>query len=175
MPHNATVKKVIQTQHYEFKNDYLITITSENGLRSSYTSNHRTFVRFNRPQDKSAFVVYLMCNENNRFRVGTIPLFYTGKTDKSSNPWRDKMRAEGCNKIWLLKVFDNDHDARVEEAHISYYYSIPQTCWQLQKVGWTKKDIDYIYNGLDTYKSAKICLQDYRLDIKYPLLDETAA
>lgn len=38
------------------------------------------------------------------------------------------MHAEGCTKIWLLKVFDNNHDARVEEARISYFYRIPQTC-----------------------------------------------
>ena len=128
LPHNAIIKKVTNVQHYSYKNDYLITITSENGLKSTYTSNHRTFVRFNRPQDKEAHAVYLMCDKNNRFRVGKIPLFYTGKTDKSSNPWRDKMRAEGCCKIWIVAVFDNDHDARVEEARISYYYRIPQTC-----------------------------------------------
>ena len=86
LPHNAIIKKVTNIQHYSYKNDYLITITSENGLKSTYTSNHRTFVRFNRPKDKEAHAVYLMCDKNNRFRVGKIPLFYTGKTDKSDNP-----------------------------------------------------------------------------------------
>ena len=173
LPHNAIIKKVTNIQHYSYKNDYLITITSENGLKSTYTSNHRTFVRFNRPQDKEAHAVYLMCDKNNRFRVGKIPLFYTGKTNKSSNPWRDKMRAEGCCKIWIVAVFDNDHDARVEEAHISYYYRIPQTCWQTNKVSWTEDDINYIYEGLNTFYGAMMCLQDRNLSIQYPLLDET--
>lgn len=173
LPHNAIIKKVTNIQHYSYKNDYLITITSENGLKSTYTSNHRTFVRFNRPQDKEAHAVYLMCDKNNRFRVGKIPLFYTGKTNKSSNPWRDKMRAEGCCKIWIVAVFDNDHDARVEEARISYYYRIPQTCWQTNKVSWTEDDINYIYEGLNTFYGAMMCLQDRHLSIQYPLLDET--
>ena len=173
LPHNAIIKKVTNIQHYSYKNDYLITITSENGLKSTYTSNHRTFVRFNRPQGKEAHAVYLMCDKNNRFRVGKIPLFYTGKTDKLSNPWRDKMRAEGCCKIWIVAVFDNDHDARVEEAHISYYYRIPQTCWQTNKVSWTEDDINYIYEGLNTFYGAMMCLQDRNLSIQYPLLDET--
>lgn len=173
LPHNAIIKKVTNIQHYSYKNDYLITITSENGLKSTYTSNHRTFVRFNRPQGKEAHAVYLMCDKNNRFRVGKIPLFYTGKTDKSDNPWRDKMRAEGCCKIWIVAIFDNDHDARVEEAHISYYYRIPQTCWQTNKVSWTKDDINYIYEGLNTFYGAMMCLQDRNLSIQYPLLDET--
>ena len=172
LPHNAKLKRILNIEKYLYKNDYLITIRSETGLESSYTSNHRTFVRFNRPQDKEAHVVYLMCDNRGRFRVGKIPLFYTGATNKSSNPWRDKMRAEGCTKIWLLKVFDNDHDARVEETKISYKYQIPQTCWQTSKVSWTKEDIDYIYEGLNTFYNAMQCLQDYGLNIAYPLLDE---
>lgn len=172
LPHNAIIKTVTDIQSYEYKNDYLITITSEKGLKSSYTSNHRTFVRFNRPQDQEVHAVYLMCDENNRFRVGKIPLFYTG-ANKSSNPWRDKMRAEGCCKIWIVAIFNNDHDARVEETRISYYYRIPQTCWQTQKVSWTKDDLEYIYKDLDTFYGASICLKDYGLNIKYPLLDET--
>ena len=172
LPHNAILKRVEKVEKYLYKNDYLITIQSESGLKSTYTSNHRTFVRFNRPQDKEAHAVYLMCDNRGRFRVGKIPLFYNGQTSKNKNPWRDKMRAEGCSKIWIVKIFDNDHDARVEETKISYKYQIPQTCWQLGKVSWTQEDIDYIYDGLNTFYNAIICLQDYGLNISYPLLDE---
>ena len=82
------------------------------------------------------------------------------------------MYKERCTKIWLLKSFKTDKEARVLEQKISYKYSIPQTCWQLDKVSWTKEDIDYIYEGLDTYSSAKKCLKDYHRDIRYPLLDK---
>lgn len=172
LPHNAILKKVTAIQKHRYQDADLITITTETGLKSTYTNNHRTFVRFNRPMDKNPYVVYLMCNDDGRFRVGTIPLYYTGNASRTINSWRDKMHQEGCTKIWLLKVFDNDHDARVEEAHISYYYRIPQTCWQTNKVTWTTEDIDYIYHGLNTFYSAMVCLRDYHLDIKYPMLDD---
>lgn len=171
LPYNAIIKTVLEKQEHEYKNNYLITIETESGLKSSYTANHRTFVRFNRPSNKEAHVVYLMCNSEYRFRVGKIPLYYTS-TAKTNNSWQDKMRAEGCTKIWFLKVFDNDHDARVEEAKVSYQYGIPQTYWQTTKVQWSEKDIEYIYSQIDTKNRAAQCLKDYHLDINFPLVDE---
>lgn len=170
-PHNALLKTVQEVQKHSYSDNYMIKITSANGQTSQYTANHRTFVRFNKKPDHH--VVYLMCDNNYRFRVGKVPMFYSGKSDKTQNPWRDKMRAEGCEKIWLLKIFDNDHDARVEETKISYQYGIPQTCWQTQKVQWTKEDLEYIYSDLDTKKGAIECLKKYQLDIRYPLIDDS--
>lgn len=84
LPHNALLKTVKDIQKHTYMNDYLITIETENGLKSSYTSNHRTFVRFNKKE--GYHVVYLMCDSNYRFRVGKIPMFYSGKTDRTCNP-----------------------------------------------------------------------------------------
>ena len=165
---NAKEKKVTKVAQREYCNDNLITITTENGLQSSYTSNHITFVKLNKTEFLHA--VYLMCDENNRFRIGKIPLYNTNKS--STNPWRDKMYKEGCNRIWILKVFKTDLEARVLETKLSYKYQIPQTCWQLDKVKWTKEDIDYIYEGLNTLESAKKCLKEFNRDYNYPLLDK---
>ena len=165
---NSVEKKVLRTSVRDFVNEELITITTENGLKSQYTPNHICFTKLKKGEYNHA--VYLMCDSNNRFRVGKIPLTTANSCHK--NPWRDKMYKEGCTKIWLLKSFKTDKEARVLEQKISYKYSIPQICWQLDKVSWTKEDIDYIYEGLDTYSSAKKCLKDYHRDIRYPLLDK---
>ena len=165
---NSVEKKVLRTSVRDFVNEELITITTENGLKSQYTPNHICFTKLKKGEYNHA--VYLMCDSNNRFRVGKIPL--TTVNSCHMNPWRNKMYKEGCTKIWLLKSFKTDKEARVLEQKISYKYSIPQTCWQLDKVSWTKEDIDYIYEGLDTYSSAKKCLKDYHRDIRYPLLDK---
>ena len=165
---NSVEKKVLRTSVRDFVNEELITITTENGLKSQYTPNHICFTRLKKGEYNHA--VYLMCDSNNRFRVGKIPL--TTMNSCHINSWRDKMYKEGCTKIWLLKSFKTDKEARILEQKISYKYSIPQTCWQLDKVSWTKEDIDYIYEGLDTYSSAKKCLKDYHRDICYPLLNK---
>ena len=51
-------------------------------------------------------------------------------------------------------------------------YQIPQICWQTDKVSWTKEDIDYIYDGLDTYENAIRCLTNHNRDINYPIIDK---
>lgn len=165
---NAVEKKVEQVSSRDFCDDNLITIVTDQGKKSSYTPNHRTFIKMNKTEYLHA--VYLMCDDNYRFRIGKIPLYSTNSCH--TNPWRDKMYQEGCSKIWILKVFKTDKDARVLEAKLSYKYRIPQTCWQLQKVQWTQEDIDFIYEGLDTLAAAKECLKEFNRDIKYPLLDK---
>lgn len=85
LPHNAILKRVTAIQKHIYQDADLITITTETGLKSTYTNNHRTFVRFNRPMNKNPYIVYLMCNNENRFRVGTIPLYYTGNASKTIN------------------------------------------------------------------------------------------
>lgn len=164
---NSIEKKVEQISSRDFCNDNLITIKTENGNISRYTPNHRTFVKLNKSEYLHA--VYLMCDDNYKFRIGKIPFYCSNKS--STNPWREKMRTEGCSKIWILKLFKTDKEARVLETKLSYKYQIPQTCWQLDKVQWTQEDLDFIYEGLDTKSSAIKCLKEFNRDIKYPLLD----
>lgn len=166
---NSIEKKVKKIANRDFSNDNLITIITENGEKTQYTPNHIGFVRLHQSEYNHA--VYLMCDDNYRFRIGKIPFTYTNKSD--INPWRDKMYKEGCSKIWILKVFKTDKEARLLETKLSYKYRIPQTCWQLDKVSWTREDLDYIYEGLNTYESAKECLKEFHRDINYPLSDKT--
>lgn len=167
--HNSIEKKVLKTACRGFCNDNLITIKTEKNHQSKYTPNHITFVKIHQCEYNHA--VYLMCDKNNRFRIGKIPFTCTNKSH--ANPWRDKMYKEGCEKIWILKVFRTDKEARLLETKLSYKYSIPQTCWQLDKVSWTREDLDYIYEGLDTFSSAKDCLKEFNRDYNYPLLDKS--
>lgn len=140
----------------------LVKITTETGKVSRYTKGHICLTQLCRFTDYN-FLVYLMCDKEGRFRVGKSQL-------KNSNtaPWRAKMRAEECEKMWILDTFHTDKEARVYEDKISYKYSIPQITFQLDKTTYTKEDIDFIYEGLDTYKSAEQCLLDHNKDIQYP-------
>lgn len=163
---NAIIKKIEQIETH-ITQEPIITITTENGLSSSYTPEHRTYVRLHNDINKHA--VYLMCDSNYRFRVGKIQLS-TGKYHKY-NLWKRKMLDEGCEKIWLLKILDSDKDARVEESKIAYTYGIPQTCWQLDKSTFSQEDLNYIYSEIPSKERASKCLKDYNLDIRYPLHD----
>lgn len=166
--HNSLNKKIEKIEHH-ITSEPIITITTENGKTSSYTPEHRTYVRFH--NDGSKHAVYLMCDNNYKFRVGKITLGTEAKN--KHNSWRTKMVNEGCEKIWLIKIFDSDHEARVEEARISYFYGIPQICWQTDKTKWTEEEIDYIYKDIPICKRAEQCLIDYGHDIRYPFYDSS--
>lgn len=167
--YNAIHKYVQQKESHFISNQFLIHINSENNNSSTYTQGHRTFIKM-RDNTDYQHVVYLMCDDTNRFRIGKITLF--GTKNKNSVPWRAKMTAEKCSKIWLLKIFKTDKEARVYEQKLSYKYQIPQICWQIDKVTWSKEDINYIYEDLDTSQSAKRCLFDHQLSIDYPMMDK---
>ena len=166
---NSIEKKVEKVASRDFVNDDLITITTETGKQTKYTPNHIGFVKLH--DSEYQHVVYLMCNGKGRFRIGKIPMYANNKS--RINPWRTKMSDEGCTKLWLLKAFKTDKEARLLEQKLSYKYQIPQTCWQIGKVQWTEEDINYIYEGLNTYESAKACLKEFHRNIDYPLLDNT--
>ena len=140
----------------------LITLTFEDGSTTIYTYNHIAVANLCR-YDEYNYLTYLMCDENNRFRVGTSQFKNTNTT-----PWRRKMIDEKCTKIWILDTFKTNKEARILEDKVSYYYQIPQVTFQLNKTSYEQKDIDYIYEGLNTYESAKKCLKDFHRDIRYP-------
>lgn len=159
---NNARKIYINNIEYHDTNEPLITIKTKKGLSSSYTPGHicignlRNYKEYN-------YLVYLMCDKDNRFRVGTSQF-----RNSTSAPWRTKMRDEGCEKIWILDIFKTNKESRVLEDKISYKYQIPQVTFQLDKTTYTQQDLDYIYDGLDTYTSAIKCLSDFHRDIRYP-------
>lgn len=159
--HNARNYQVLETEHH-FCNESLVKITLENGKSSIYSPEHICIVNLTNIQEN--YLVYLMCDENNRFRVGKSQFTCNG----NNNVYRAKMVSEGCKKIWILKTFKTDKEARVYEDKMSYKYQIPQITFQLNKTTYTKEDIDFIYEGLDTYQSAKNCLEDHGRKIDYP-------
>lgn len=137
----------------------IIKITTSSGKISRYTKNHICLTKLCKCDDHGYFV-YLMCNNKNYFRVGK------SQFRNNNTPWRDKMSAEGCAKIWILKTFQTDKEACAYRDKISCKYSIPQTAFQFDKT--FHEDRDFIYEGLDSSPSAKRCLEDHQRDIRFP-------
>lgn len=159
--HNATNCKVLGIDAH-IEDEPLVKVTFEDGNSTMYSYNHKTLMCLDDIREN--FLVYLMCDKNNRFRVGKSQF----KNTTNTNIYRAKMRAEGCQKIWILKTFKTDKEARVYEDKISCFYRIPQVTFQLNKTTYTQEDIDYIYDGLDTYQNALNCLHDHYKYYDYP-------
>jgi hypothetical protein len=157
---------VTQKQEFLYSNDYLITITTESGKKSSYTANHLAVVNFDLNTEYNE-ITYLECDDNGNFRVGTSQLY---NKEVSACCFKKRMIDENCTKQWILAAFKTNLEARREEDRVTCKYGIPQNIFNPKNcVMYSLDDIKYILGGVDLVKRGKECLKDYKLDYDYPL------
>ena len=158
-------KKILDiSEHFE---NELIEIELENGLRSSYTKNHRCLAKIHYEGNENKSVVYIMQNEKGYFRVGSTKLFTFGERNFGL---RSRMNTEKATKGWILKVCDNQYDAWLEEQICAYKYGIPQTTWVYKDTKSQEENIAKLYEILrDLKPKVKKCLEHFGRDINYPI------
>lgn len=158
-------KKILEiSEHFENK---LVEIELENGLRSSYTKNHRCLARIHYKGNENKSVVYLMKNTKGQYRVGSTKLFTFN--DRNFD-LRARMNTEKAVNGWILDVYDSSSEAWVSEQICAYQFGIPQTTWTYKKVKYTNEDIDKLYEKLgDLTSKAQKCLEFFGRDINYPI------
>ena len=159
-------KKVTHTQ--VSVSDRLIDIVLKDGHKTTYTPNHRCFARINYTDEtKDMSVVYIMENEQGRFRVGSTKLFVTGDRNFGL---RNRMNTECGVRGWILGVYETANEAWVAEQICSYKFGIPQVTWMFENARFSAKDLDYVYESLgDLREKADACLRYFGRDINYPI------
>lgn len=163
---NTDIKyEVIDKQRFYV--DHLISIETKNGKKSSYTTNHNCFVKFNREATKEATCLYLMERRDGIFRIGIVKMYASSKVLGI----KGRARAEGFDRCWILDIFDNREDAWVAEQTYSLKYQIPQVIFQMEKINYTEKDVEKIYMGVgeNLRAHAIALLEEFGRDINYPL------
>lgn len=151
-------KKILNiSEHFE---NELIEIELENGLKSSYTKNHRCLARIHYEGNENKSVVYIMRNSQNQFRVGSTKLF---TFDARNFGLRGRMNTENAIEGWILNVYDNPYNAWLAEQICAYKFGIPQITWTYKTSKNRKINVDKLYNELGdlTLKAAK-CLEFFR-------------
>jgi hypothetical protein len=147
------------------------TIITESGKKLKGTANHITFANYSREYEVNLFCVYLMYRSDLGYRIG---LSTTGGA-KSNNSSGFKFRANGeySEKLWILKTFKTEQEARLEEILISLKYSIPTMTFNVHvKANYNNKQdeefIKKLFSSIDTKKSAKRLFVDFDLFENYP-------
>lgn len=141
----------------------LIVAETASGLKSKYTPNHICLVNFTDLRHKTA--VYLM-RRGDQFRIGKCKMNYI-----SSSGLCARMREEKADSVWLLDLYDTEHEAYFMEQAISGKYGIPQLMFNHEKLirvpaaEYLPKAWDYIG---DNYNKGKTCLEDFGRLIEYP-------
>lgn len=163
-------KKIIDiSKHYE---DELIEIETENGLKSSYTKNHKCLARIHYEGNENKSVVYIMQNKKGQFRVGSTKLF---TFDNRNFGLRGRMNTEKAINGWILGIYENPYEAWLMEQTCAYKFGIPQLTWVYKNLSKGKpedreKNVDKLYSLLDNLEDkVKKCLEYFGRDINYPI------
>lgn len=151
----------------EFYVDKLIKITTADGHSSSYTTNHKTYVKFNRKRTQEAVCLYLMERYDGLFRIGKVHMY----SSQSTLGIKQRARAEGFDRCWILDIYDNNTQAWVNEQKYSMKYQIPQVIFQFEKITYTEEDVKEIYSGvIENMRSRAVALlEEFGRDINFPL------
>lgn len=163
--------KISNIEHH-IENE-IITIKTQNGLESSYTPSHICYVRINEEKSKDKYILFLMCNEEGMYKIGTTKFkTHTNNTFSASN----RNGREKCNKIWILNIFDTHSEAKKWGIIESYTYGIPQLVLNKNRTNSdnfiNNENVIEIYDELKSRYNIELkvieLLKQYGKDIRYP-------
>lgn len=129
---------------------------------SKYTDNHHCIVSF---KNENPYILYVMCNEKNHFRIGITHLWHSIKNH--SFGLTNRMLQEKCTKGWILNIYDNKKDARIDEIYYSCKYSIPQIIFNRKYI-----DYDELYEKLNHKMNPLGLLNEFNKNIIYPFVEK---
>lgn len=158
-------KKILDiSEHCE---NELIQITTENGLKSSYTKNHRCLAKIHYEGNEDKSVVYIMRNAENQYRVGSTKLF---TFDARNFGLRGRMNTENATEGWILDIYADPYEAWLAEQICAYKFGIPQITWTYKKSKDRKINVDKLYEEIGNLDlKVKECLEYFGRDINYPI------
>ena len=146
----------------------LITASLPDGTASTYTENHHCYANFNSLRSK--FALYLM-RKGDKYRVGRCKMEY----ENGSGPTRRAL-SEGADAYWLVKTFDTEREAALEEAVLQAQFGIPDITFKCPNtnVGFANQSyLDeawaYILSSVDLTSRATACLDYYKRAIEHPI------
>lgn len=145
-----------QVEHHHYKGDLYVVRTEKEVHK--YTPTHRCIVRtFIDDSVKGKWCVYLM-RRGKDYKIGITGM--TGSSCPREFGPLVRMRQEGADGLWILRVCNKD-EALAYEMLYSYQYGIPQAVF-------AEKKNDWLYAQIDTYNRAAKLLDEMKWDIKYP-------
>lgn len=137
--------------------------------RSRYTEDHICIIKM-----KDGFFgkhfVYLM-RKGGQFRIGKAIGLENGAS-KSRFGFMARATAEGADAIWLLKAYEDNMAARMDESILSLEYGIPQLMWKNNhsKNMASQEHLDEFWSRYKVDpKRAEALLRKFKRKIEYPL------
>ncbi len=163
---NEGIVESTKQKEYEGK---IIKIITKKGFILQGTPNHIIFSKLIPDQDN--YYVYLMYKKDLGYRIGQTSGVRKNDVGDIQNGLCVRMRQEKADKIWLLKTCKNLQQARYYESYYAFTYGIPTLVFHSQgrAMQWTQKNINKLFNSIDTETRVEKLMQDLGLSKEYPI------
>ncbi|BAV80925.1 putative UvrD-type helicase [Vibrio phage RYC] len=141
---------------------YMYTVEDEEGCKSSYTEDHEVLVKGGRQEGK--YLVYLMENHKNQFRIGMTSWCKSENFGPSHRTLQEK--AKNC---WVLEYCHTRGEAKLRESLISNTFNIPEVCFKNHARSDRELNGEVFWENYNNPEGlvAK-CLDHYNLDRENP-------
>ena len=121
--------------------------------------------------DRGKHHVYLMYRNDRGYRVGVTRSYRSGQRTMEKPGLAVRANQEGADRIWLLRVCDDETEARFWEALYASSYGLPTTLFHANGRAGLALDnrwIERLYEQVDTRTAAKLLFEDLDLFWDYP-------
>ena len=166
----------------------VVEITTNTGKKIISTKEHVHFAEFNKDHSPATFMSYLMFKKNVGFRIGISQIYETAKGKTGRLGFTRRLISEQADKIWILKNFKTEPEARYFETLMSLKYQIPTVMFNHRKsykkdfkktlnqgVGNSQFLIDNLFKEINTFSSGKKLLKDFNLLFEYSHFNASSA
>ena len=144
-----------------------IKITTVGGKELVATPEHCVFARF---QPNSTYhYAYLMFSKKLGYRIGRTGAIRTNG-EKEYPAFRERLRQERGDAIWLLKAASEPAEAAYWESFYAAKYGLPTACFYAGGRQLTMRDeqLRRLYGSLDTHTAAERLAEDLGISLAHP-------
>ena len=162
--HKVPIEK-IRISNFQGK---LFTIKTKSGKTLKATPNHITFARLS--LKINCYYVYLMFRKDKGYRIGIAKSFRTPEKGKTQIGLLVRSNQESADKMWILKVCKDRAEANYWEQWFIVQYGIPSMVFSTggRNMVITQKQINKLFDSIDTRERVKTIFKDYYLFEDYP-------
>ena len=171
-PGQTCEARILRFQKKEIKNASLINIRTDDEKEIISTKEHIYFAGYIYKKTPQKSFVYLMFKQELGYRVGVTQVYTKGQKRRVLG-FKQRLNQEHADKIWIIRSFDTEKEARFFEQYVSVKYGLPTLAFVSRASGKnaTISDQDLIndlFAKLNTENNAKRLMRVYGLYEGYP-------
>ncbi|MEZ4608807.1 MAG: UvrD-helicase domain-containing protein [Caldilineaceae bacterium] len=165
--HGAAAHSTVERRMVRDYDGDVVVVRTEKGRELRATPEHCVFGRFE-PRGPYRYV-YLMYSADLGYRIGRTEATRTSG-EKAYPGFKERLRQERGDAIWLLKACIDAAEAAYWEAYLAAQYGLPTACFYAgdRRLAMGDAQIKQLFHELDTEAAAARLARDLGLSLAHP-------